>query len=115
MGLPIGLHIQNYTQDEWSQTPYLASTGHTSTPLLIPNTGRNLHKQNHTQEEWSQTPYLTSTGLTSSGLTSTGLTSTPLLVPNPDRKCRFYWPAQAKPHIMGVIPLPVRTSRRRHR
>ena len=37
----------------------------------------------------------------------------PLLIPNACRKCRFYWPAQAKPHTRGVIPPPVRTSRRR--
>ena len=38
---------------------------------------------------------------------STGLTSTPLLVPLPGPKCRFCWPAQAKPHTSGVVPLPV--------
>ena len=44
---------------------------------------------------------------TNLGLTSTGLTSTPLLVPLPGPKCRFCWPAQAKPHTSGVVPLPV--------
>ena len=42
-----------------------------------------------------------------------GLGCSPLLVPSPGRKCRFYWPAQAKPHTRGVVPSPVRTSRRR--
>ena len=37
----------------------------------------------------------------------------PLLVPNNGRKCRFYWPAQAKPHTSGVVPNNKRTSRRR--
>ena len=60
-----------------------------------------MRKQNHTQ---GQCTGITSTGLTSAGLTSTGLTSTPLLIPNTGRKCRFYWPAQAKPHTRGVIP-----------
>ena len=39
----------------------------------------------------------------------------PLLIPKPGRKCRFYWPAHEKPHTRGVIPKPVRTSRRRGR
>ena len=77
---------QNQTQGHCTG---LTSAGLTSTGLI--STGLT-------------SPGLTSTGLTSTGLTSTGLTSTPLLVPNTGRKCRFYWPAQAKPHTRGVVP-----------
>ena len=108
----IGLHKQNHIHGQCSQAPYTPPAARPTRAHRLRQTGLNLFAMGRI---WkistpSSDPRPSRANLTPLTDGPSRRACSPLLIPNPGRKCRFYWSAQAKLHTRKIIPNSLHTA-----